>query len=477
MPHAHFFAQRRLGVDAYDIYGRVIESFEGDSAKMPLRRRHGPGGPAAGAATDRARADRRPVRRPGGARRARATRACSVKVPDFNGTLRVSALVYCRRPLRQGSSESIVRAPIVAEVSAAARPGAGRPQHGDPGRAELHRHSRRIQGAASMPRARSTIGKARRKVTLGDGGQDHAELPADRAARATASAQVRVRGGRRRLQGRPRVRRAGARRLARRCCVRARRCWTPGAGVRAGRRCRGGPDAGLGECAHDGQRAAADSVRQRAAGRAGVSRTAAPSRPPARATRRCCWTTTPRQRMGVKGLDAGRRGASAWKARSAAWRRCRSAAGTSRCGAVIRYVDPILTPYIVEFLLDAREAGFAVPDAMLQKALERLERRPADRRRAVLWLRPSRSPALRLPGAGRLRAGAGQPRAAGHAARAVRQRARQGLTGLPLVHLGIALTLQGDKARGKKAIAEGFAKKDDRPWYLGDYGSSCATRP
>src|SRR5690606_27967093 len=29
---AHFFAQRRLGVDAYDLYGRVIESFEGEDA-------------------------------------------------------------------------------------------------------------------------------------------------------------------------------------------------------------------------------------------------------------------------------------------------------------------------------------------------------------------------------------------------------------------------------------------------------------
>ena len=34
---------------------------------------------------------------------------------------------------------------------------------------------------------------------------------------------------------------------------------------------------------------------------------------------------------------------------------------------------------------------------------------------------------------------------------------KQSLTGLPLVHLGLALSLQGDKARGEKAIAEGFA--------------------
>ncbi|HEY7872158.1 MAG TPA: alpha-2-macroglobulin family protein, partial [Rudaea sp.] len=45
------------------------------------------------------------------------------------------------------------------------------------------------------------------------------------------------------------------------------------------------------------------------------------------------------------------------------------------------------------------------------------------------------------------------------------------ITSLPLVHLGIALKLMGDVPRAEKAIAEAFAKKVDRPWYLGDYGS------
>ena len=36
------------------------------------------------------------------------------------------------------------------------------------------------------------------------------------------------------------------------------------------------------------------------------------------------------------------------------------------------YVNPWLTPYITEFLLDAKDAGFAVPDNVLQKALNRL---------------------------------------------------------------------------------------------------------
>src|SRR5690606_41380319 len=31
---AHFFAQRRFGVDAFDVYGRVIESHEGGTARI-----------------------------------------------------------------------------------------------------------------------------------------------------------------------------------------------------------------------------------------------------------------------------------------------------------------------------------------------------------------------------------------------------------------------------------------------------------
>src|SRR3546814_2417065 len=37
--------------------------------------------------------------------------------------------------------------------------------------------------------------------------------------------------------------------------------------------------------------------------------------------------------------------------------------------------------------------------------------------------------------------------------------------------------MQGDRTRGEKAIAEGFAFKGDRPGYLGDYGSPMRDTP
>src|SRR5690606_25232310 len=90
---AHFFGQRRLGTDAYDVYGRVIGSYEGGPARLRF------GGDMALEALPQAR---RPTARvqtvdlfsgpvqldgQGNAR-------LSLPLPDFNGTLRVSALVY-----------------------------------------------------------------------------------------------------------------------------------------------------------------------------------------------------------------------------------------------------------------------------------------------------------------------------------------------------------------------------------------------
>ncbi|HEX6792570.1 MAG TPA: alpha-2-macroglobulin family protein, partial [Casimicrobiaceae bacterium] len=135
------------------------------------------------------------------------------------------------------------------------------------------------------------------------------------------------------------------------------------------------------------------------------------------------------------------------------------------------YVNEYLTPYVVEFLLDARDAGVDVPDPVLQKALKRLSddllsgghpfygyehsdhlRFANEAYSGYVLARVQRAPLGTL--------------------RALYDNNRdKSLTALPLVHLGIALSLQGDKARGEKAIDEAFAKKVERPWYLGDYGS------
>ena len=67
----HFFAQRRLGVDAYDIYGRVVESFEGSIAKIRF------GGDMALAALPQARRPTAKVQTPS-SKRSGSPKRCSL---------------------------------------------------------------------------------------------------------------------------------------------------------------------------------------------------------------------------------------------------------------------------------------------------------------------------------------------------------------------------------------------------------------
>ena len=137
--------------------------------------------------------------------------------------------------------------------------------------------------------------------------------------------------------------------------------------------------------------------------------------------------------------------------------------------------EPWLTPYVLDFLLDAREAGFEIPTQMLQKGLNRLHKR----------LRPSRSQAgikdyikhnrfASNAYAAYILARVG--RAPLGTLRVIHDQERQAaLSGLPLIHLGLALRLQGDHRRAALALAEGVAKERlDASYsghYLSDYGS------
>jgi len=132
---------------------------------------------------------------------------------------------------------------------------------------------------------------------------------------------------------------------------------------------------------------------------------------------------------------------------------------------------PVLTPYIAEFMLDAREAGFSVPENVLQKTLDRLsadllagepEFYRNDHRKALKFAHQAYSGYIlaRLNRAplGTLRTLYDNEK--GNA-----------INGLPLVHLGLALTMQGDTRRGQAALSAGFSAEDQRPDWFGDYGS------
>lgn len=463
--NAHFFAQRRLGVDAYDIYGRVIESFEGGTAKlrfggdmmlgpMPQARR-----PTARVLTVDLFSG--PVKLD-----ARGNAQVALNVPDFNGTLRVSALVYADAQYGNRDAETVVRAPIVAE--------AGIPRVMAPGdRSTVTLDITNFTGKTGEFKVQvdgigpASIGNGARSARLASEAKTTLNFPLT-ANEGYSVAQVRVR-----VDG-------NGFKVDRKYDLPVRPAWPSVLRTRTQVLGDGGAVA-LDARFADGLMAGSVNAR--------MVVSALPPIPFAAALKGaldypygCAEQTTSKgyaaleldaataKQFGIAGLPADKRRARM----EGAFGRLASmqvASGHFSMWGDDDYVDPALTPYIVEFLLDAREGGFAVPDGVLQKALQRLsedllaggqEFYGRDHREYLKFAyqahagyvlaRVNRAPL------GTLRALYDNDR-------------KKALKGLPLVHLGLALAMQGDKTRGNRAIAEGFAFQGDRVGWLGDYGS------
>ena len=463
--NAQFFAQRRFGVDAYDIYGRVIESFEGGSAKIRF------GGDMALSALPQAKRPTSrvqtvdlfsgPVKLDG-----KGNARVALKVPDFNGTLRVSALVYSDTRYGNRDRETVVRAPIVAEASL--------PRVLAPGdRSTVTLDVQNFTGKAGVFKVTVNgegpldIGEGSRTTDLAVDAKRTLTFPvtADEGY-ITAKVRVRVEGN--------------GFKVDRRYDVPVRAGWP--AVLRSRTQVLDSlTPVEMGAGFADGLMPGSVTAR--------MTVSALPPIPFASALKGaleypygCAEQTTSKgyaalelddataKMLGIDGLDAKKRR----ERMEGAFGRLASmqvSNGHFSMWGDDDYVNPGLTPYIAEFLLDAREGGFAVPDAVLQKALTRLnEDLLAGGAQFYGYDRRDHLKFANQAYAGYVLARVN--RAPLGTLRALYDNERgKSLTGLPLVHLGIALSLQGDKTRGAKAITEGFAKTGDRPEYLGDYGT------
>ncbi|HVL02436.1 MAG TPA: alpha-2-macroglobulin family protein, partial [Dongiaceae bacterium] len=132
-----------------------------------------------------------------------------------------------------------------------------------------------------------------------------------------------------------------------------------------------------------------------------------------------------------------------------------------------------LTVYVTDFMLNVQEQGFSVPPTMLEKSLARLteyvnrtgslfEQRYSDDMdhyrfaykayAAYVLARLNKAPLASL--------------------RTLHDQFRShSKSGLPLLHLGIALQKAGDQPRADQAIKEAFVKARGDKTYLADYGS------
>jgi len=112
-PQDFFFGKHRYGADMLDIYGRLIEKMEGNTAKQRF------GGDAG--KRDSQSMPRKvllvdlfsgPV-----ALDAKGEATINLKLPDFNGTLRVMAVVSSADSYASAQAETVVAAPLVAELN------------------------------------------------------------------------------------------------------------------------------------------------------------------------------------------------------------------------------------------------------------------------------------------------------------------------------------------------------------------------
>lgn len=467
---AHFFAQRRLGIDAIDLYGRVIESFEGVMGKLRF------GGDMAIDALPQAR---RPTARvqtvdlfSGPVQLdARGNAQVRLAVPDFNGTLRVSSVVYSDEHYGQASSETVVRAPVVAEASMPRVLAPGDRSaltldvqnfSGKPGRFQVQVQADgplRIAGGSQVVELADGAKKTLRFELQAQPGHDVAKV----------SVQVQGNGVESRRQYELPVRAPWPQQL--------RTASQTVAGGQQGRF-----DPGLANGLLPG------SVQAR------MQVSPVPPIPYASALQGlldypygCAEQTASRgwaallldqdnaRAMGIDGLDAQQRRArlEGSFARLAA---LQSSNGHFSMWGGSDGSDPLLTPHVAEFLLRAREAGFAVPTQVLDKALQRLKEDLLSNSQMFYGQRHREH--LRLA----YRAHAAYVLARVNQAPLGTLRTvydnelKQAAGALPAAHLGAALALQGDRNRGQAAMRQALQRVTPRGDELNDYGSPVRDR-
>lgn len=462
---AWMFAKRALSVDAYDLYSRVIEAMEGAEARLRY------GGDMSGKGL------------PHGARLnpkvqivdlfaapvqfdAQGKATVQLLVPDFNGSLRLSALAYADDGFGNADGAVTVRAPLVVEPSTP-RVMAG----GD--KAQISIDLKNLSGKDGVAKVSVKgdglikVADAARSVPLKDGAGTTLVMPVT-ADQGVAVAKIDIHAELNDYQ------------VDRHFEFAVRNAWpdvvsTVPMAIEEGKPVR------LDGSAMNGL--VPSTVRNR------LTLSLLPPLPYSAALSEllrypygCIEQTTSKgyaalyldektaRTLGTSGLgEAGRKAAvESALARIASFQ---ASNGHFSFWGGTSPIETFMTPYVVDFMLDSREAGFAVPQEVLQKSLQRLNDdllagghpyysyehhdhlRIADEAYSGYVLaRVNRAPLGTL--------------------RAIFDNERQKLVGpLPLVHFGVALKLMGDNERAQKAIQEAFAWNKERPWYVGDYGS------
>jgi len=472
-----FFAPRRFGVDAYDVYGRVIESYAGNQARLRF------GGDAAVLALPQGRRPNAEVRivdllaapvkldADGKAK-------VSLNVPDFNGTLRVRAVVYGDQHYGAAEHETIVRAPVVMEASL--------PRVLAPG--DTSRITLDLDNASGKDGRFMLQFEAQGPISVVDA-PDSVTLASGERTTLTIPVQARDGFG----IGRVQVKLSGLDvALERSFSVVVRAGWpvvqrmtlasaTGGASI--------SPDSSLREGLYP-----ASIVQRISVGRLPPMPYVQSAQALLQYPYGCAEQTTSRAmplvllddetraRLGIEASSLRDQNnqpidlSGPARAASLATAFARLATMQNESGHFSLWPgegegSSVITPYVVELLLQARAAGHAIPASMLDKSIERLLEDVLKGGNTHYEFEHYEHMRLaELAHAGYVLALAGK--APLGTLRAVYDNERQKLLApLPLAHLGAALALAGDKSRAAAAFKEMTTREWKRPEWLGDYGS------
>lgn len=462
---SYFLAQRGLGIDAYDLYGRVIGPLEGERARLRY------GGDAALAALPQARRPtarvqtvalhHAPVRFD-----AQGKARVEFTAPDFNGTLRVAALAYSADRYARASAETIVRAPLVMEVST--------PRVMAPGdRAQLAVDLHNLAGKAGSYRittrasAPISIAGEERQITLEDNQRTTLNFPllagnghgvgkfsvtaTSTDASLTRNFEITVR------PAWPATRRGDAQQLDSATSLQF------------------GPNLLDGFTAES-------AVAQ-------INIAAVPPLPFTASIKGLieypygCIEQTTSRLWPLVNLDAATSRKYGLEPMNEQTRKKMLDVGFSRVAAMQTeagqfsfwpgegWVEPQMTAYVADILVTARDNGLEIPETVLESALKRLNEDLLTGGDG--YYRYEHSQHLRF--AANAYAGyvlARVNRAPLGTLRSLWDNQRErSLTALPLVQLGIALKLAGDEDRARRAITMALEMTSERPLFLGDYGS------
>ena len=466
-PNQLFFAKRRYAVGAYDVYDKIIENLAGVRAKLRF------GGDAAldGETSKRAQAKVKTVALFHGPVKVDANGRATVTldVPDYNGTLRVMAVAFSADRFGAGEKQIVVAAPVIAEISTPRFLSSG-----DNSRLSLDLHNLsgadqnlRVQLEASAPLRMEAVdqqlalnnqAKTTLRFALG-GGDDF----------GVGEITLRVRGEQidltRRWELGVRPAYPGVRKIL-------HQILKPGTTLSF-------------------DTSAADKLLPKTVD-AGLAISANPPLNIRDAVRGLltypygCLEQTSSRAFPHLYVDANQAVELGLKAQSLAersehvqnaikrLRQLQLQAGGFGLWNNQSHEESWLTPYVVDFLLVAREQGFMVPDDMLQNGLKRLHQMLSGRSLTASRYTYSESHEhLRL--ASRAYAAyvlARLQRAPLGSLRNLFDKHRsEAKSGLPLIHLALALKLQGDEQRAAQGLREGVAKTRAADIYLGDYGS------